>query len=84
MEIRNEMMLTKLKFADIHRDGGSYGASFETENGLFYNIWLQRSKMPMGMGCIIAGSLNTSEPIGHEVACLFSPEVRKRKHCSVD
>lgn len=41
-----EVKLTKLKFADVHRDGGSYGASFETENGLDYNIWLQRSKMP--------------------------------------
>ena len=40
------MKLTKLNFADIHRDGGSYGASFETDNGLTYNIWLQRSKMP--------------------------------------
>ena len=44
------MKLTKLNFADIHRDGGSYGASFETDNGLTYNIWLQRSKMPDGDG----------------------------------
>jgi len=40
------MMATKLIFADIYRDGGSYGASFETDNGLTYNIFLQRSKMP--------------------------------------
>jgi len=40
----------KLNFADIHRDGGSYGASFETDDGLTYNIWLQRSKMPDGDG----------------------------------
>ena len=39
-------MATKLIFADIYRDGGSYGASFETDNGLTYNIFLQRSKMP--------------------------------------
>jgi hypothetical protein len=38
--------LTKLNFADIYRDGGSYGASFETDDGLIYSIWLQRSKMP--------------------------------------
>jgi hypothetical protein len=29
---------------------GSYGASFETDNGLTYNIWLQRSKIPDGDG----------------------------------
>jgi hypothetical protein len=42
--------LTKLNFADINRDGGSYGASFETDSGLVYGIWLQRSKMPDGDG----------------------------------
>jgi hypothetical protein len=40
------MKLTKLNSADIYRDGGSYGASFETDNGRTYNVWLQRSKMP--------------------------------------
>jgi hypothetical protein len=45
-----EVKLTKLHFADIYRDGGSYGASFETDNGLIYSIWLQRSKMPDGDG----------------------------------
>jgi hypothetical protein len=42
--------LTKLDFADIYRDGGSYGASFEANSGLVYSIWLQRSKMPDGDG----------------------------------
>jgi hypothetical protein len=45
-----EVRLTKLNFAEIHRDGGSYGVSFETDNGLIYSIWLQRSKMPDGDG----------------------------------
>jgi hypothetical protein len=44
------MTLAKCNFADIHRDGGSYGASFETDDGLTYNIWLQRSKNPDGDG----------------------------------
>jgi hypothetical protein len=64
------MMVTKLIFADIYRDCGSYEASFETDNGLTYSIFLQRSKCPMPMVCITAGSLNTSEAIGHTVACL--------------
>jgi hypothetical protein len=37
-------------YRGIHRDGGSYGATFETEGGLIYNVWLQRSKMPDGEG----------------------------------
>jgi hypothetical protein len=49
-EIRRDMKITKLTFADIYRDGGSYRACFETDNGLTYNIWLQRSKMPDGDG----------------------------------
>jgi hypothetical protein len=40
------MRLTRLIFADIYRDGGSYGASFETDNGLTYNVELQCSRMP--------------------------------------
>ena len=44
------MKLTRLIFADIYRDGGSYGASFETNNGLAYNILLQRPRMPDGEG----------------------------------
>jgi hypothetical protein len=44
------MKLTRLIFADIYRDGGSYGASFETDNGLTYNVLLQRSRMPDGEG----------------------------------
>lgn len=40
------MILTKLLVADIYRDGGSYCASFETDDNRRYNIWLQRSKMP--------------------------------------
>jgi hypothetical protein len=40
------MMLTKLILADICRDGGSYVADFETDNGLTYSIFLQCSKMP--------------------------------------
>jgi hypothetical protein len=42
--------LTKLVDADIYRDGGSYSASFETENGSIYSVWLQRSKMPDSEG----------------------------------
>jgi hypothetical protein len=34
------MKLTRLIFADIYRDGGSYGASFETNIGLTYNVLL--------------------------------------------
>ena len=44
------MKLTRLVFADIYRDGGSYGASFETDDGLTYNVFLQRSKMPDSEG----------------------------------
>ena len=44
------MKVTKLNLADIFRDGGSYTASFETDDGLTYNIFLQRSKMPDGDG----------------------------------
>jgi hypothetical protein len=40
------MKLTKLMFADIYRDGGSYKARFETDDRRIYNIWLQRSAMP--------------------------------------
>jgi hypothetical protein len=42
--------LKKLTFADIYRDGGSYGATFETDDGRSYNVWLQRSKMPDSEG----------------------------------
>jgi hypothetical protein len=42
----SDIKLAKLIFADVFRDGGSYQASFETHDGLTYNIWLQRSKMP--------------------------------------
>jgi hypothetical protein len=44
------MKLTRLIFVDIYRDGGSYGASFETDNGLAYNVFLKRSRMPDGAG----------------------------------
>jgi hypothetical protein len=44
------LKLTRLIFADICRDGGSYEASFETDGGLTYNVFLQRSKMPDGEG----------------------------------
>ena len=40
------MKLTRLISAESYRDGGSYGASFETDDGLAYNVWLQQSKMP--------------------------------------
>ncbi len=40
------MELTKLISADIYRDGGSYSATFETDDGRTYSVWLQRSKMP--------------------------------------
>jgi hypothetical protein len=45
-----EVRLAKLSFADIQRDGGSFAAAFETDNGLTYGIWLERSKMPDGDG----------------------------------
>jgi hypothetical protein len=44
------MNIRKLIEADIHRDGGSYGASFETDDDRIYSIWLQRSRMPDGGG----------------------------------
>jgi hypothetical protein len=44
------MKLAKLTFADIYRDGGSYRASFETDDGRAYTIWLQRSRMPDAEG----------------------------------
>jgi hypothetical protein len=44
------MELVKLIFADICRDGGSYEACFETDDGRSYNVWLQRSKMPDSEG----------------------------------
>ena len=44
------MKLTKLTFADIYRDGGSYGASFDTDGGRAYNIWLARSGSPDSEG----------------------------------
>ncbi len=40
------MQLTRLIYADIYRDGGSYGASFETSEGHTYNIWLECSIRP--------------------------------------
>lgn len=44
------MELRKLIFAVIYRDGGSYGAAFETDDGRTYNIRLQRSRMPDAAG----------------------------------
>jgi hypothetical protein len=44
------LKLARLIFADIYRDGGSYKASFETDGGLTYNVFLQRSKMPDSAG----------------------------------
>jgi hypothetical protein len=44
------MKLIKLNFADIHRDGGSCQASFQTDDDLTYNLWLERSRMPDGEG----------------------------------
>jgi hypothetical protein len=38
--------LLQLLEADIHRDGGSYGALFSTDEGPEYGLWLQRSGMP--------------------------------------
>ena len=42
--------LTRLIYADIYRDGGSYGASFETGEGFIYSVWLECSRMPDGEG----------------------------------
>src|SRR5215469_3264413 len=41
---------THLKFADVYRDGGSYGATLETDTGKEFSIWLQRSRMPDANG----------------------------------
>ena len=38
--------MQKLIEADIYRDGGSYGASFERDDDRIYSIWLQRSGIP--------------------------------------
>jgi len=40
------MKLVNLLSADMYRDGGSYSAEFETDDGLGYSVFLQRSKMP--------------------------------------
>jgi hypothetical protein len=40
------MKLVKLLGADIYRDGGSYSAEFETDEGTVYSVFLQRSAMP--------------------------------------
>jgi hypothetical protein len=40
------MKLVKLLGADMYRDGGSYSAEFETEEGSIYGVFLQRSAMP--------------------------------------
>ena len=40
------MNLTRLAFADVYRDGGSYEARFETEDARGFGLWLQRSAMP--------------------------------------
>lgn len=40
------MKLVKLLWADIFRDGGSYGAEFSTDEHLSYSVFLERSRMP--------------------------------------
>lgn len=40
------MKITRLVFADIYRDGGSYRASFETDDGSTNTVLLKRSRMP--------------------------------------
>ena len=40
------MKLIKLLWADIFRDGGSYGAEFSTDEDSNYNLFLQCSRMP--------------------------------------
>lgn len=40
------MKLIKLIWADIFRDGGSYGAEFSTDENLTYNIFLKCSAEP--------------------------------------
>ena len=44
------MKLVKLLWADIFRDGGSYGAEFSTDEDANYSIFLERSRMPNGKG----------------------------------
>ena len=39
------MKLIELLWADIFRDGGSYGAEFSTDENLNYSVFLERSRM---------------------------------------
>jgi hypothetical protein len=77
------MKLTRLIFADICRDGGSYVASFETDDGLTYNVLLKRSKMPDGEGLHhrwLFQHFGKERPEG----CLpVLTEVKRKECCSV-
>ncbi|WP_316182924.1 hypothetical protein [Bradyrhizobium sp. SZCCHNRI1009] len=42
--------LARLISVEIFRDGGSYEARFETEDGSLVALWLQRSAMPDAAG----------------------------------
>jgi hypothetical protein len=44
------MRLVELVIADMHLDGGSYGARFSTDDGEEYGLWLQCSRMPNAKG----------------------------------
>lgn len=44
------MKLVKLLWADIFRDGGSYGAEFSTDEETNYSIFLECSPMPANEG----------------------------------
>jgi hypothetical protein len=44
------MELRALLGADIYRDGGSFRAVFETDEGQEYGLWLQRSAFPDASG----------------------------------
>jgi predicted metal-binding protein len=44
------MELVKLLGADMYRDGGSFSAEFETNDGTIHSVFLQRSAMPDNEG----------------------------------
>lgn len=44
------MRLVGLDYCDVHLDGGSYSASWLTDDEQEYGLWLQRSRMPDDAG----------------------------------
>jgi hypothetical protein len=50
----------RLFFADIYRDGGSYGTSVETNNDLTYNVCFSAPGCLMARAYITVGSSNAA------------------------